>query len=180
METGEEIEKALSVLIGQPFWKASRATDMEMLHFGERHPSTTKKGAPIEYGEYALHIQCAWRITHLDEIVVGRNDLYYPPDGSFEFPEGVKWNIDLKNMRDVRMKAFMQEHADSPLVVTSIEAHRAGAVSIFFTGDYVLELFPDNSSNGYKEDNNMEEWRFMNGRNDHFVVMANGIQGQNE
>jgi len=175
----EAIEKALSVLIGQPFWKASRATDMEMLHFGERHQHTNRHDRIIEVGEYALHIQCAWRITHLDEIVVGRNDLYYPPDGSYEFPEGVEWNIDLENMRDVRMKAFMQEHADSPLVVTSIEAHRAGAVNIFFTGDYVLELFPDNSSSGYKDDD-MEHWRFMNMGNDHFVVTAKSIQGQNE
>jgi hypothetical protein len=170
----EEIENALSVLIGQPFWKARRALDMEMLDFGERHSAIDQHGQPIEAGEFALHIQCYWRFTHLDEIVVGSNDLYYPPDGSFNFPEDLEGTAKRESLQDVRLKSFMQDHAQHPLVVVSLEAHNAGAVSIFFTDDYALELFPANSSSGYRDD--IEHWRFFDRKGHYFLVIEKGIE----
>jgi hypothetical protein len=170
----EEIEKALNVLIHQPFWKARRAVNMAMFDFGERHSSTNHKGQPIEHGRYALHIQCGWRFTQLDQIVVGSDDMYYPPDGSFEFPKGLEWDTAMGNLHDVRMKAFMAEHENNPLTVNSIEVRRAGFVSIFFTDEYTLDIFPANSSSGYQY--NVEHWRFLNGENSHFVFTGADIE----
>jgi hypothetical protein len=173
MDMREEIEKVLSILVGQPFWKARRAVNMAMFDFGERHLSTNRKGQQIEYGEYVLHIQCDWRFTQLDQIVVGSDDMYYPPDGSFEFPQGLEWDTDMGNLHDVRMKSFMAEHEDMPLAVVSIEVRSAGFVSIFLTENYVLDIFPANSSSGYQD--HVEHWRFISGENNHFVFTGKGI-----
>lgn len=169
----EEIEKALSVLIGHPFWKARRVVNLACFDFGPRHPSTNRKGQPIEYGEYVLHISCHWRFTHQDKIVVGSRDLFYPPDGSANPPEDFDWDTEMGNLYDVRMKTFMEEHANQPLFVTSIEAGRAGSVSILFSDDYVLDIFPDHSVVG---ENYVEYWRLLNVGNDHFVFTGNGIE----
>jgi hypothetical protein len=75
-----EIESALAVLVGKPLWSCGRAADMATFAFGERKNAKTRKGDFRHVGEYALHLQCAWRITQGDKVVVGSMDVYYPPD----------------------------------------------------------------------------------------------------
>jgi hypothetical protein len=71
------------------------------------------------------------------------------------------------------MKAFLQEYAGSPLIVTSVIVGRAGSVSILFTEGHALEIFPDDSIVGEY----CEHWRFFKpGLSDkHFVITGNGI-----
>jgi hypothetical protein len=168
----QEIENALRVLIGQPFWKARRVVNLACFEFGQRNPSTDRKGQPIEYGDYALHIQCDWRFARADEIIVGSDDMYYPTDGSANPPDGFDWDTKMGNLFDVRMKDFIDEHAGQPLIVTSIDAGRAGSVSIYFTDDIVLDIFPAHSVSG---DNEVEHWRFFHHEEKHFVIYGNGI-----
>src|SRR5207247_709942 len=74
----ERIEEALRPVVGKALWRAHRGADMQVLHFGERCQTTTRKGEPVVVGEFALHIQCGWRIVGPSGIVVGCRDLYYP------------------------------------------------------------------------------------------------------
>jgi hypothetical protein len=169
----EEVEKALSVLVGQPFWFARRVSNLELLDFGPRIPSTNRKGEPFEHGEYALHIQCDWRFIHDDEIVIASNDMYYPPDGSAHTPEDFEWDTEMGNLYDVQMNSFMEKQTDQPLIVSSIEAGRAGSVSIFFNDNYVLDIFPAHSTIG---DNYVEHWRLLKVGAEHFVFTGTGIE----
>ena len=63
-------------LIGKAMWTCRRASDMAMFHVGSRRHVRTFKGEPAEIGEYALHVQCPWRIVRNDSIVVASGDLY--------------------------------------------------------------------------------------------------------
>jgi hypothetical protein len=116
----EEIENELSVLVGLPLWIAGRVADLEWFHFGQPHTVVDRKGKPKEVGDYALHIQCGWRVVKDDCIIVGSRDLYYPPNGLIDVPEDFDWDVQNGNWRDVRMKAFLQEYAGAPLIVSSV------------------------------------------------------------
>src|SRR2546425_8610409 len=65
-----EIESATAALIGKPLWMCRRAADMATFQFGGRIKGVDYYGRPSQVGDYALHVQCAWRITRGDEIVV--------------------------------------------------------------------------------------------------------------
>ena len=77
----EQIQKALDSLVGMALWSSGRAADLEWFQFGQRRTVTARNGTK-EVGEYALHIQCGWRMRCGDQVVVGGRDLYYPPEGS--------------------------------------------------------------------------------------------------
>jgi len=66
------------------------------------------------------------------------------------------------------------EDVKEKLNVRKIESDEVGGLKVFFTEDYVLEVFPDTSD----EDEYSEFWRFINFRNSspHFVVTGFGIE----
>jgi hypothetical protein len=70
-----EIESATLTLHGKALWRCLRAADMAMFDFGKRRISPDFRGNPREVGDLALHVQCAWRITRDDLVLVGSNDL---------------------------------------------------------------------------------------------------------
>lgn len=60
------IEAALAPLVGLPLWASGRAGDLQWFQFGAKHAvvaqSGSAKGTERTVGDYALHVQCAWRI----------------------------------------------------------------------------------------------------------------------
>ena len=66
-----EIQNALAILTGKALWGCGRAADLATFQFGERVARIDFFGKPSEVGEYALHVQCAWRIAQKDQLVVG-------------------------------------------------------------------------------------------------------------
>ncbi len=48
---------------------------MQWFAFGDQREVITRSGETKVVGEYALHVQCPWRIVRGDEIVVGSRDL---------------------------------------------------------------------------------------------------------
>src|SRR5262245_34261091 len=97
--TAAEIESRLSPLIGKRLSIARRAADMRVLHFGDVR--AVDEGT---VGEFALHIQCPWRIDGPEGIVTGRTDLWtlpsrdYPPDD---------WSYDEGNLQDERVTRLL-------------------------------------------------------------------------
>ena len=149
-------------------WAAGRAADLLWLHFGQRRMVKDYRGNPKEVGEYALHLQCAWRIVQGDKVIVASRDLYYPAGSSTpEVPEGFKWDVQGGNRMDERLKQFF-ETAD--LFVVHVEAGFAGAFQLFLGSEVVLQVFPDDSFDG-------EHWRLFRPYLDepHFVVNGNGV-----
>jgi len=168
------IEQALSVLVGLPLWDSGRAADLQWFHFGKSRTVITRKGTSKEVGDYALHVQCAWRILASDSIVVGSSDLYYPPGNPRDRPDDFDWEVPEGNRRDQRIRLFMQEHAAQPLVVTSVEADKVGSIRLSLTHGYSMEVFPDDSVN----DEYSEHWRLFqpSTETEHFVITGRGIE----
>lgn len=166
----EKIQRATAPLVGMRLWAAGRAADLLWLHFGERHTVNDFRGNPKEVGEFALHLQCAWRIVQGDKVMVASRDLYYPAGSgsdSKEVPPGFNWDVQGANRLDERLPQFFQ-HAS--LHVVHIEAGHAGVLQIFLGNDTVLEVFPDDSFDG-------EHWRLFRPyvEEHHFVVGGAGV-----
>jgi hypothetical protein len=165
----QQVQNALNVLIGQPQWSSGRAADLEWFSFGQRRTVKGPRGTK-EVGEYALHIQCAWRITHGDQVVVGSHDLYYPSEERDTPVNEFDWDVQGANLRDRRIAELFQNETRQ-FLVREVEVGKSGTFSIIFDDEYVMDVFPDNSRNG-------EHWRMLKPYADepHFVVSGKELR----
>jgi hypothetical protein len=170
----ERIQDALAVLIGQPLWSSGRAADLAWFEFGGRRTVKDSRGEDHEVGDYALHVQCAWRIRCGNRVVVGSRDLYYPPeetpDETNDRPEDFNWDVQGSNRRDKHIAELFQNETRE-FFVQKVEAGEAGSFTIIFDQGYALDVFPDDSLSG-------EYWRFFRPYRGepHFVITGSGIQ----
>ncbi len=139
----EKIKKELSVLIGLPVVEAGRAVDLEWFSFGKLLEVIDTKGKKKLVSEYAIHIQCAWRITGPNGIIVASHDKYCPKDGWVGNDEDFDWDKHGENRCDQRIDKFFKKN--KTLVVKSVEADDYGSFRLIFKGGFSLEVFPDNS-----------------------------------
>jgi hypothetical protein len=160
-----EVEKALSLLEGKRLWTCRRAADMATFQFGKSSVVKDFYGKPTEVGEYALHVQCPWRIIQGDQIVVGSGDLYYPAQSSdHELPPAdFNWDRD-PNRRDEILRALFGA-GEGDFIVRKIEVGNSGSFRLIFDSDKLLEVFPDDSLPH-------EHWRLLSPTMDqpHFVL----------
>lgn len=164
-----EIEKALGVLVGLPLWSSGRAVDLEWFEFGQRKSVTGFRGNPKTVGDYALHVQCAWRISRSGEIIVGSRDLYYPPDETTDEPTDFDWEHS-PNRRDTRIAELFQNETRE-FFVQQVQVGVAGSFSLILDDGYVLDVFPHDSLSS-------EHWRLFKPSTDepHFVVTGKGLE----
>lgn len=166
----EHVEKALAVLVGKPLWMCRRAADMAMFQFGAHVKTRDFFGKASEVGEYALHVQCAWRISKGNVISVGSRDLYYPAnyqDESQEYPADFDWDRE-PNRRDKLLRLLFAD-GTREFIVERIEVGAAGAFRAAFSDGFSLEVFPDNSFKG-------EHWRLLNPEKDEPQFVMTGIE----
>jgi hypothetical protein len=165
-----EIEQTLKLILGMPLLDSARAANMQIFNFGKLARRKNYKGQMVTAPEYALHVQCPWRIAGKDGIVTAYHDYYYPPGSPDQEPPGWEW--DHTNRCDELMSLFLSSQTKSPLIVRSVQADHLGGLRVAFIKRYVLDLFPDNSL--------LEEhWRFFTPhgrRKRHSVVAGQGIQ----
>jgi hypothetical protein len=79
-----KVEEALGVLVGLPLWALGRSVDLAWFEFGSKRIAKGWKGLEKEVGDYALHVQCAWRITLQEKIVIGHGDIFCTPQETDE------------------------------------------------------------------------------------------------
>ncbi len=144
-QTKQDVETALSPLLGLRMWKATRAADMECFQFGVRHTTKTFFGEPCEVGDYALHVQCAWRIAGPDGIIVASRDIFVPAGNPEREPDGFDYMKFGANLRDERRDELFHRQPENILLVTGIEADEYGSVRLSLTGGFILQVFPDDS-----------------------------------
>ena len=164
----EQVQKALQVLIGKPLWSSGRAADLEWFQFGQRKIVKGARGDTKEVAEYALHVQCAWRIRHGDRVIVGSRDLYNPPHEN-DNPD-FDWDVQGANRRDKGIAELFQNETRQ-FMVRDVEAGEAGAFTISFDDEYALDVFPDDSLSA-------EHWRLFrpSAEEPHFVVTGEGLE----
>ncbi len=153
-----------------PLWASHRAADIQCFQLGARIETTTRRGESVFVGDYALHVQCTWRIVGPQGIVVGRRDLYYRAgDDPFENLEAFDWDRE-PNRRCERLAALLQARDASLLVVEGCAADDLGGFRLTLSEGFVLEVFPDDSMDG-------EHWRLFKPATEepHFVVTGAGL-----
>jgi len=72
------IEEAIKPLIGLTIWGSTRAAGLQGFQFGKEHVVPASKGGTKTVGDYALHVECAWRISGIKGIVTGSRDVSVP------------------------------------------------------------------------------------------------------
>jgi hypothetical protein len=158
------IQQALTSLVGLPLYSISRVSNMLILYFGKMREVATRRGGKVMIGEWALHIQCAWRLCRLGRIVVAYRDYYYDPDG-----DSLKdWETSGKSRFDQVAAALCIEFGAAAPFVLTVTTDDVGGFSLALNYDLRLDVFPDDSNC----DEYAEHWRLFQPRtgNDHFVV----------
>jgi hypothetical protein len=166
------IHHAADRLVGKKLWGCTRAADLVSFAFGERREVPDRRGGTKVVGEYALHVQSAWRITQADQVVLGGGDLYYPANyghGSTDIPDGFDWDRD-PNRCDTLIRLLFQE-GKREFLVQRVDVGAAASLQVWLSDGLCLEVFPDDSLSD-------ERWRlFRPGLEEpHFVVMGNGVK----
>lgn len=71
--------------------------------------------------------------------------MYVPSQKCEGIDEEFQWEVYGMNRFDERIEEFV-EKVKSGIMVESIEADYIGGVKVFFSGNYLLEIYPDSSS----------------------------------
>lgn len=168
----DKINSQLGGLVGKKLPSAGRASNLFWIGFGEMI-TITRRGKTEQTAEYFLHIQCSWRITQQNKILIASRDFYTPSSQYIEVDEDFDWDIEGNNRFDERIKSFIQDTKDR-LIVERIDSDEIGGLKVFLSESHVLEVFPDSS----EDDEYSEFWRFFTRKDDspHFVVTGNGIE----
>ena len=168
-----QIEQILQVIIGLPLWSIGRAGDLEWFEIGdERRVIPINNGETKIISEYALHVQCAWRIRNLNQIYVASRDRYYPQgEDPYKDFEKFDWDKPGVNRLDERISKLFDERMGKPLKILSLVADNVGGICLTLSDGYYLEVFPDDSLYG-------EYWRLLQPytNKQHFVVTGHGFE----
>jgi hypothetical protein len=165
--TRQQVTKALAQIVGLPLTALRRAADMRTIQFGRLR--AVERGS---VGDFALHIQCPWRIEGLQGIVTGRTDLWHPVEDNAPFDE--MWDYEKSpNLQDARLEAWLAQDG-SELVVTTVDADECGGAIIGLIKGYVLRLFPAGTRG--------EDWRLFRPATSlpHFVVSGGKVEPDDE
>ena len=143
---------------------------MKNFQFGIIGPHPFGKGT---IGEFALHIECPWRIVSSEGIVTGSADYYEPVEARAEVDANDSHTGNLQQKRlgdllgsyDASTRSWVNSRAE--LTVQSVRVDDFGGFDLEFSGGLLLQVFPD----GSREEN----WRFFApGSEEEHVVIAGG------
>ncbi|MDE5054037.1 hypothetical protein NDK25_17520, partial [Niallia taxi] len=105
----EKIKSQLVRLVGLKFQYAGRTSNLFWLGIGDL-VKINRRGRIEETAEYALHIQCSWRITLGNKIIVASRDFYSPNSQWDEKNEDFDWDIKGNNRFDERINTFIKDY----------------------------------------------------------------------
>lgn len=156
------IQKALAPLVGLPLRCIGRAADLLWVHFGEFREIPDRKDGTRTVGEWALHVQCPWRIARSASIFVARGDCFYTADGD----EPYDWDAGGESRFDRCAALLNREFESSPPRVAAVIVDAVGGFSLRLDSGDTFEAFPDDCTGS---DN--EHWRIFRPDRDerHFV-----------
>jgi hypothetical protein len=142
------IREAFTPLIGLKLSMARDTGGMKVFHFGDRRPHPMGGTA----GEFALHVECPWRLVTREKIVTGSGDFSVAADDDSEGRSGA--DDTFVSTRDSRLLEVFGKYDPetdsfenvSPLLrVLSVDADLYGGVRIDVSGGFALQLIPTGS-----------------------------------
>ncbi len=172
----------VSVLNNKMLRSVSRAGTMISFGFGDLVESTvaqkTDDGKIItkkaDVPQYALHIDCSFRINCGDKIMMSQRDIFCPSSekmASSEYNEDeFEWDLVGNNRFDEESRNHFVDTTMN-FFVKKITISDVGDLTISLTNDFSIDVFVDSSENE-------ECWRFFeigNADNSHLVVTGEGV-----
>jgi hypothetical protein len=137
------VASELGNLVGLQVFKSWNVFGTRMFYFAAPDSGTRPKD-----GDFRLTLECAWRIEHGDNIVVGCDDYGVRAVGN----EDPSWNpreMQWGHLQDQKLEELLGEarggeifNTRSDLVVESVEADAVGGFRLGLSGGYVLAAFP--------------------------------------
>lgn len=167
----KQIKNTLEQLIDYDFTRSTRVGATECMHFGISY-KFDRKGNKIQVGEFGIHLQCPWRITKENILLVGSDDVAEQPDENAEYDENFDWDVQGGNLRDVKMAEFLNS---GKYIVESVKADNFGGFELLFNDNIRLTVFPASSNKNIYS----EHWRLLDNRDEnknHFVVTPLGVE----
>ena len=161
----EVVRDALQSLDGLRLLCIGRATNLLWVQFGEWQETTSRNGTTRAVGEWALHIQCPWRITRSGSILVGSRDYYYDDAGK-PYDD---WSKAFEGRFDHLAAALNGDLEAAAYQVAQITCDPFWGFSMTVTPDLRLDVFPNG---GLSPQPHYEFWRLLQPatREKHFVV----------
>jgi hypothetical protein len=158
------IQQALTPLTGLPLRSIGRAANLLWLHFGKMRKVATHGGATKTVGDWAIHVQCAWRLCRQGRIEVAYRDYYYSPNGDALDD----WDTPGQSRFDQQAASLVAGFETRPPEVLSFTTDDVGGFSLVLSDGYRLDVFPDDSS----RDDYSEHWRLFvpASEKEHFVI----------
>jgi hypothetical protein len=111
----DAIERALHPLLGLPLWAVGRAGSLAWFQFGQARSVPAFRGGPKKVGEYALHLDCPWRLIEPTGLVVAT---------------------------DASEPDLLAQVGSPPLFCAVVSGASDGGVSIRFVGGWLLVIEP--------------------------------------
>ena len=164
------IEETLSKILNEPIRNIRRAAATGMIDFGQDKISKDSHGRERILTQYALHLQCAFRIIDSDKVIVANLDMF-EPNSKTKWSENFDWDVFGANLYDEKCQLLVRELEDTSIIVTAVKASCFGDLKIFLSNGYVIEVMNNLSCNE-------EIWRFFEPgtENAHFVFTGCGIE----
>lgn len=142
---------------------------MKNFQFGKIRPHASGKGT---VGDFALHIQCSWRLVRNDCILTGSTDYYEPAvEGEdVDLDDHRSGNLQRCRLREVfstydeKTRSLISE--TDPPIVTAVHADPFGGLDLELSGGLRLQVFASGSRG--------EDWRFFSPGADHHFVVEGG------
>lgn len=158
----DALSATLANLVGLTLSATGRAGNLQWFQIGPLREIVTPRGTRKSVGTYALHVQCAWRITAIDRVLVGSENA----EAAKQFVL-TSSNIPGEHDGDPSANATGPGRRE----VAAVTQHRAGHLQLEFADGTMLEVFP-------LSPNSSEWWRLI--QNDdpsrHWVVSSNGVE----
>lgn len=166
----ESIIKALSPLIGLPMWRGGRAVNLIWFEFGSRVSFIDERGDARIVGDYAIHLQCSWRLTNKRTLFVASRDMYEPRTDRPIVDDAFNWSSPGRTYCDEQLENLFVNYKDS-LIVTHVQADDFGGFELWLQHDFKLAVFLDISLA-------VEGWRFLEPSklSADFVMTGKGVE----
>lgn len=156
----------VEILQGTKLNAIGRAAAMCWIHFGDLIEIESRSGVRT-VGQYALDVDCPWRIRCNSKILLASSDMFEPAS-THQNDETFEWDIQGNNLFDER--AAMLCCREPIITVRSVELSPTYDFKITFSNDHILEVFVCGSTDA-------GQWRlFEPGKSkSHFVVTGYGL-----
>jgi hypothetical protein len=166
-----EAETALAVLKAKLLWVCRRSGFVSTFHFGAHHTVPGWLGQATEVGDFALRIQCPWRVVRKDRILVGSDDIFFPADYSSDIAPPLGFDWERQNNRRDKLVSALFEPGRPALSVRKIETSFAGSFRLLFDDKMLLEVVPISSRR-------VEHWRLLRPQSDEPLFVFTGQQAE--